>query len=179
MRAYSEIGAYFRCTPKKRTKVSGENAGGEGEGRERTGKKKERFRVRAHTRALTLRLTENYNYEPRGAFARHKNLKQCRASCHSAPVSRLGSSGSTRFGLAQPGLARQERLLIENYRKAQLRENYFYSLAGWRCSPASVGPTNRRKTFPRPAAFFFSTTPSPRRVPPPFPRSLSDRSRVA
>lgn len=79
---------------------------GEGE-KESGGKKRKDLRVRAHMRALTLRLTENYNYEPRGAFARHKNLKQCRASRHSAAVSRR--LGSARLGSAWPSPARRGR----------------------------------------------------------------------
>lgn len=52
--------------------------------------------LRAYTCALTRRLTENYNYEPRGVFARYKNLKLCRVAPFGA-----------RFAAVWSGLARQ------------------------------------------------------------------------
>lgn len=127
--------------------------------RERRGEKRKKrsARPRAYEHALTLRLTENYNYEPRGAFTRYKNLKQCRG------VAPLGACFAAAWlDSARLGSVRQERLLIENYRKAQLRENYFYSLAGWRCirPPRSDRPAAEKLFFGQP--FFFPPSTSRR-----------------
>lgn len=117
----------------------------------------------ALTRPIIARKSSNYNL----LNARWSRLKTWRPS--DRVEGGVRGRGLRRMAQKLRGKEEQEqegRLLIENYRKAQLQENYFYSLAGW-----PVGrPVGRSSQPPK----NFSST---RRFFLPFPASLDSSRR--